>query len=96
MPKGYWIAHVTITDTERYKGYQDIAPAAFQKFNATFLARGGASKTLEGDTWQRHVVIEFESMEQALACYHSDDYKQARKRRDGACIVSVNIVEGME
>ena len=28
-PKGYWIANVTITDAEAYKGYQAAAPAAF-------------------------------------------------------------------
>ncbi|MBA4351240.1 MAG: DUF1330 domain-containing protein, partial [Rhodobacter sp.] len=25
----YWIAHVTVTDPERYKAYQALAPVAF-------------------------------------------------------------------
>ena len=54
MAKGYWIALVTVTDPERYSGYQQHAPAAFAEYGARFLARGGAAVTLEGDDWQRH------------------------------------------
>ncbi|KAG1648046.1 putative HTH-type transcriptional regulator YdfH [Nymphon striatum] len=48
MPKGYWIALVTVTDPEAYAGYQQLAPAAFAAYDATFLARGGDATTLEG------------------------------------------------
>ena len=95
MPKGYWVAHVTVTDPERYKGYQDIAPKAFAKYNATFLARGEDAQTLEGESWQRHVVIEFESVEHALECYGSTEYKRARDQRSGACTASITIIEGI-
>jgi len=30
MPKAYWIAHVTVTDPERYKLYANAAPEAFR------------------------------------------------------------------
>lgn len=96
MAKGYWIAHVTVTDPEAYAGYQAAAPDAFAKHGARFLARGGEATTLEGDTWQRHVVIEFDSKADAEACYASREYTQARARRDGACEASIVIVEGMD
>lgn len=95
MPKGYWIAFVTITNPEAYAGYQQHAPAAFAKYRARFLVRGGDAETLEGDKWQRHVVIEFESKAQALACYHSPEYQEARKHRTSACDVIITIVEGL-
>lgn len=95
MPKGYWIAFVTITDPDAYLGYQEHAPAAFAKFGAKFLVRGGAADTLEGEEWQRHVVIEFESKEQALACYNSPEYQAARAHRAAACTANIAIVEGM-
>lgn len=94
MPKAYWIAHVTVTDPERYRGYQEVAPDAFRKYGARFLARGGEATTLEGAAWQRHVVIEFESAAAARACYDSEEYRAARARRDGACEASITIVEG--
>lgn len=95
MSKGYWIAFVTVTDPDAYAGYQEHAPAAFAKFGARFLVRGGAAETLEGDAWQRHIVIEFDSKEQALACYHSPEYQTARAHRSAACTANIAIVEGM-
>ncbi len=91
----YWIAHVTVTDPHAYQGYQALAPAAFAAHGARFLARGGAAETLEGPPLDRHVVIEFPTLEAARACYHSAAYQTARARRDGACVAHVVIVEGL-
>lgn len=96
MAKGYWIAFVMVTNPERYSGYQDLAPEAFAKYGARFLARGGEATALEGQSWQRHVVIEFDSKTLAEACYHSPEYTAARKRREGACLTNIAIVEGVE
>ena len=74
----YWIAHVTVTDPHAYQGYQALAPAAFAAHGARFLARGGAAETLEGPALERHVVIEFPTLEAARACYHSAAYQTAR------------------
>ena len=53
--KGYWIARVTVTDPDHYKLYAEGAPAAFVKYGARVLARGGRSQQLEGEagraTW---------------------------------------------
>lgn len=91
----YWIAHVTVTDPEAYAGYQKLAPAAFARYGARFLARGGAAEVLEGPALDRHVVIEFPSLQAARDCYLSEDYRAARTARAGACIAHVVIVEGL-
>lgn len=59
MAKGYWIARVDIRDPERYKDYVTAATPAFEKYGATFLARGGQFHRLEGAARTRNVVIEF-------------------------------------
>ena len=64
MPKGYWIAFVTVTDPDTYACYQALAPEAFAKYGARFLVRGGDATPLEGEAWQRHVIVEFESKAQ--------------------------------
>lgn len=92
--KGYWIANVTVTDPDAYQGYQALAPEAFQKFGGRFLARG-AAETLEGQHWQRRVIIEFDSIAQARACYASDEYRTARTKRDAACIADIALIEGL-
>ncbi|WP_069353820.1 DUF1330 domain-containing protein [Burkholderia cenocepacia] len=92
----YWIAHVTVLDPAKYKDYTDIAPLAFRKFGAVFLARGGASQSLEGESFERHVVIRFDDMQTALACYRSPEYQAAKSKRDGHCRAQIAIVEGLE
>ncbi|WP_169543357.1 DUF1330 domain-containing protein [Sneathiella aquimaris] len=94
MPKAYWIAHVTVTDPDPYQLYATGASEAFKKFNARVLARGGPAEQLEGEGRPRNVVIEFDSMEQALACYHSEDYQRAKAHRKDAGIAEIVIVEG--
>ncbi len=91
----YWIAHVTITDPERYKAYQQSVGAALTAFGGTFIARGGTSEVLEGPALDRHVVIRFPSYAAARACYASEVYQEARRHRDGAATVHLSIVEGL-
>lgn len=95
--KAYWIAHVDVSDPEQYQQYTQRAPAAFVVFGGRFLARGGRSEAMEGrPTPQRSVVIEFDSYEQALACYRSDLYQEACRHRQGVAKAEVIIVEGFE
>ncbi len=95
MPKAYWIAHVTVTDMEKYKDYVNSAPPAFNKYRAKFLARGGSYEIMEGEGKSRNVVIEFESLDDAIACYRSEEYQQARNHRIDAGIADITIVEGI-
>ncbi|MDZ5603843.1 DUF1330 domain-containing protein [Pseudomonas sp. RP23018S] len=95
--KAYWIAHVDVSDVEQYQQYTQRAPAAFKAYGGRFLARGGRSEALEGrPTPQRSVVIEFDSYDQALACYRSAQYQEACGHRQGAAKAEVIIVEGFE
>lgn len=96
MPKAYWIARVTVTDPDRYKGYAELAPLAFKKYGARILARGGRHEQLEGEGRPRNVVIEFPSLEEAVACYRSPEYQAAKAKRKDAGIAELVVVEGLE
>lgn len=95
MMAAYWIAHVAVTDPERYRQYQQLAPAAFARFGGRFLARGGEADVKEGPELARHVVIEFPDLASARACYASDEYSAARAARAGAAEVALVIVDGV-
>ncbi|MEM7056319.1 MAG: DUF1330 domain-containing protein [Pseudomonadota bacterium] len=96
MPKGYWIAHVEVTDPDQYVHYVEGAKAAFEKYQATFLARGGEHDEVEGPLGRsRHVVIEFPSLQHAKDCYHSAEYQAAREHRIPAGIASITLMEGL-
>ncbi len=95
MPKGYWIAHVEVTDPDNYPKYIAANRAAFEKHGAKFVVRGGRYDAVEGIKGDRHVVIEFPSYEAALACYHSPEYQQALKIRLACSDGQAVIVEGV-
>lgn len=93
----YWVARAKINDPDQYKKYTDRVPAILQKFGAKILARGGKFQILEGpETFGRFVVVEFPSMEQAVACHDSPEYQEASAfRKDGGGEVELVIVDGM-
>ena len=94
MKKGYWIAMMDVTDPENYPKYIAANAAAFARHGARFLARGGRYESPEGPTGTRHVIIEFDSFEQALACYNSPEYQAAVKLRRQFADGRFAIVEG--
>ena len=93
--KGYWIARVTVSDPDTYQKYVEQAPAAFEKYGATPLARGGRCQHMEGEGRPRNVVLEFPSYDDAIACYNSPEYQAAREHRMGAGEAEIVIVEGV-
>jgi uncharacterized protein (DUF1330 family) len=95
MP-AYWVARATITDPVAYKKYTDRVPDIINRHGGKILARGGRYRIMEGpETFQRHVVIEFPTLEQAVACFESPEYQEAAGfRRAGGGVVENVIVEG--
>ncbi len=96
MAKGYWVAHVTVHDPERYKRYQAANGAAFKKYGGRFLVRAGQSQSMLGTLKDRHVVIEFPSYQAALDCYNSPEYQFAIEERGDAGDVDLAVVEGYD
>jgi uncharacterized protein (DUF1330 family) len=96
MAKGYWVAHVDVSDPEAYKAYVAANAKAFSKYGARFLVRGGRFECKEGQVRSRNVVLEFKDYETALACYHSPEYAEAMKYRLAASIGDVMVIEGYD
>ena len=95
MP-AYWLARAKITDPVAYKKYTDRVPAIIDKYKGKILARGGRHQIMEGPPdFHRFVVIEFPTLEQAVACFESPEYQEAAAfRRAGGGVVENAIVEG--
>ena len=92
--KGYWIAHVDVTDPDGYKAYMAADMAAFGKFGGRFLVRGGTREVVEGTVRPRTVVLEFPSYDAALACYRSGEYQAAVALREGSAELDLFVIEG--
>jgi uncharacterized protein (DUF1330 family) len=96
MP-AYWVARSKVHDPAVYKKYADQVPAIAAKYGGKFLARGGRFEVMEGPRkFERFVVTEFPTFEQAVACFNSHEYQSAAAhRRSGAGEVEIFIVEAL-
>ena len=93
MP-AYWIAHVEVSDAERYGEYAKRAGPAIAAHGGKFLARGGKHVQLEGTDRSRNVVVEFPDIATAEACYRSPAYQEALAYAKGASVRDLVLVEG--
>jgi len=75
MP-AYIIARINVTDPEDYGAYASQTVALAERYGGRFLVKGGAQTQLEGNSPDRHVVIEFPDRRTALEWYNSDDYRR--------------------
>lgn len=95
MAKGYWITfYRKIMNAEALAAYGKLAGPAIQAGGGNFLARGVPVKAYEAGLKDRVVVIEFESVEKAVATFESANYQAAAKLLAGAVERDVRIVEG--
>ncbi|WP_209503886.1 MULTISPECIES: DUF1330 domain-containing protein [unclassified Ruegeria] len=88
-----WIAHVTVTNTEAYGKYAELAGPAIAKHGGEFIARAARYVQLEGKERPRNVVARFPTLEAAVECYHSDEYQQALNHARGASERELVVVE---
>jgi uncharacterized protein (DUF1330 family) len=96
MPKGYWIAHLDVSNPEGFQAYRETADAGHKRFGSKLLARGGRREVVEGKMRARNVLREFNSYDEALAYYRGADYSNAHKLREGQAACDFLIVEGYE
>lgn len=86
MPKAYWITtYRSVRDAEKVAAYAELAGPALRAAGGTFLARGLPSEAFESGLRERTTLIEFDSVDTAVAAYHSPAYQEAlRALGDGA------------
>lgn len=96
MPKGYWIAtYRSVSNPEALAEYAKIGGPAIQAGGGRFLARGPAARAYEAGIAQRTVLIEFDSVERAIATYEGEAYGKALKVLGNAVERDIRIVEGV-
>ncbi|KQZ00827.1 hypothetical protein ASD45_08135 [Pseudolabrys sp. Root1462] len=80
MAKAYWVAtYRTISNPQALAAYGELAGPALKAAGGRVLARGMPSATLDGGYMGRTVVVEYDSVEAALAAYNSPAYQEALK-----------------
>ena len=95
MP-AFVIVEIEVYDPEVYENYRSLAPASVEAYGGKFIARGGATESLEGD-WApgRIVVLEFPSLERARQWWASPEYSDAKAIRMRAARTRMIATEGV-
>ena len=94
--KGYVVCvYKSISNLEKLGEYADKARTAVEKHKGEFLIRGGKTKTNEGESFPRTVVIEFPSFDEANLFYNSEEYQNAHSILKGHAIRHHQVVEGL-
>ena len=97
MAKAYWIsAYRAVRDPGALAAYAKLAGPALQAAGGRFLARGLPARVYEGGLSQRLVILEFESVAQAIAAHDSPGYQQALGALGDGAERDLRIVEGVD
>jgi len=94
MAKASWIAaYRSVRDPKALAAYAELAGPAIRAAGGRNLVRGMPARTLEAGLNQRTVVIEFDSVESAIAAYNSPAYQAAHKLLGDTVERDIRIVE---
>jgi uncharacterized protein (DUF1330 family) len=92
----YVISRVSVRDPAAMERYVAGAPATVARFGGRYLVRANAATALEG-SWDddRIVVLEFPTRQDALAWYHSPEYRDLRDLRWSAAGATILLADGV-
>ncbi|MEM8774797.1 MAG: DUF1330 domain-containing protein [Pseudomonadota bacterium] len=91
----YVIARITVTDPNDYQNYASQTVALAEKAGGRFLVKGGHQTQVEGNSRERHVLIEFPDHETALNWYNSPEYQRILPIATSSSERDIVIVDGM-
>jgi len=96
MAKAYWVAtYRSVSDPDALAAYAKISGPAIVAAGGRILARGLPAHTYEAGLHERTVLIEFDSVEQALAAHDSPAYQEALALLSGGAERDIRIVESV-
>ena len=96
MAKAYWISfYREIINPDKLAAYAKLAGPAIEAAGGRFIARAVAAKAYEDGVLDRTVVIEFDSVEKAIAAHDTPAYQAALAALDGGVVRDLRIVPGV-
>lgn len=80
MPKAYWVVtYRSVKNPDAWTAYAKLAFPAITEAGGRFLAYSKPVKTWEAGLNERAVLVEFDSLDKALAAHDTPAYKEALK-----------------
>lgn len=96
MAKAYWVSvYQAVHDEAKLAAYAKLAGPAVEAAGGKFIARGVAARAYEAGLKQRTVLVEFESLDKAIACHDSPAYQEALRALEGGVTRDLRVIEGV-
>jgi len=96
MAKAYWVVcYREISDSTKLAAYARLAVPAIESQGGRVLARGTAVKAWEAGQLERTVVVEFDSVEHAIAVHDSPTYQAALQALQGGAVRDLRVIGGV-
>jgi uncharacterized protein (DUF1330 family) len=96
MAKAYWVStYFSVSNPAALADYAKLAGPAIAAGGGRFLARGNPAKAYEKGTTERQVIIEFDSVEKAIAAHDGAGYQAALKVLGDGAVRDIRIIEGL-
>ena len=96
MAKGYLVTcYRKINDQNKWAAYAKLAGPAIQKAGGRFVVRGSPAQTYEHGVKERVVIVEFDSVQKAIAAHDSADYQESLKALGNGADRDMRVVEGV-
>ena len=90
------VTYRSVKNPEAWKAYAKLAVPAIQGAGGRFLARSNPTKIHESGMNERVVLVEFDSIEQAVAARESEAYLEALAVLSDGVERDFRIVEGID
>ena len=96
MAKAYWVVtYRSVKNPEAWQAYAKLAGPALTAAGGRFLVRNKPAKIYEAGLPERIVLIEFDSLDQAIAAHETPAYQEALKALGtGNVERDMRVVEG--
>jgi len=94
MAKAYWVNTFRSVDPQRLAAYIERARPVMRESGGRFLARGLPARAFEAGVVELTVLIEFDSVEQAVGVVREPGYQDALRMLGYSPDRDLRIIEG--
>jgi len=96
MPKAYWVVtYRSVKNPDAWQAYAKLAVPAINAAGGRFIARSKPAKTYEAGMNERVVLVEFDTLDKALAAHDTPAYQAALEALGTDNVVrDMRVVEG--
>ena len=96
MAKAYLVVtYRKISNMDKWQAYAKIAGTCIPKLGGKFIIRGMPAEVYEKWMKERVVVVEFDSVQKAMAAHDSPEYAEALRALGDGADRDMRVVEGL-